>query len=66
MVVLRDTNANYNPKLAAAALAIDAKKIKYNPTGPNSNSFAMSIVKKAKLPNKYPNVNAPGAGMNLL
>ena len=64
--VLRDTNYNYNPRLAAASLAIDAKNIRYDPTGPNSNSFAMSIVRHVGLPNRYPNVSAPGAGMQLL
>ena len=65
-VTLRDTNANYNTKLITAAMAVDAKKIKYVPTGPNSNSFAMTIVKKAGLPQKHPSIRAPGAGMNLL
>ncbi|WP_298258215.1 hypothetical protein [uncultured Litoreibacter sp.] len=65
-VTIRDTNANYVPKLLAASSQIGMKRIKYDPTGPNSNSYAMSIVRKAKLPDRKPAVTAPGAGMQLI
>jgi hypothetical protein len=65
-VVLKDTSQDYNPKLIEASNIIDMKNIKYEPTGPNSNSFAMSIVRYAGLPRNKPSGNAPGEGIYLL
>ena len=65
-VTLKDTNQDYNPKLLQGSMMIDAKNIKYEPTGPNSNSFAMSIVRYAGLPRNKPSGAAPGDGMYLL
>lgn len=64
-VVLRDTPDNLNAQLLSAALAIDARRIRYVATGPNSNSFAMSIAQRAGLPRRHPSGSAPGAGMSL-
>jgi len=40
-------------------------KLDYAPTGPNSNSFAMSVVEGAGLPALSPVVKAPGKGMRI-
>jgi len=64
-IILRDTNQDLTAKLFAAATEIDAKRIKYVPTGPNSNSFAMSVAGNVGLPRKHPPGTAPGAGMQL-
>ncbi len=64
-VTLKDTSRNLNAQLFAAAQVIDAKRIRYVPTGPNSNSFAMSVAGDAGLPRKHPPGTAPGAGMRL-
>jgi hypothetical protein len=64
-VTLKDTNENLNIKLFAESNRIDARRIKYVPTGPNSNSFAMSVAGGAGLPRRHPPGTAPGAGMQL-
>lgn len=65
-VEVKETRKNHLPKFAMANGIVNAKKIKYVPTGPNSNSYAMSILKYAGLPRKKPNVKAPGHGMYIL
>lgn len=64
-ITLKDTNRNLTAKLAAESMIIDAKRIKYVPTGPNSNSFAMTIAEKSELPRRKPAGDAPGSGMRL-
>jgi hypothetical protein len=65
-VTLKDDNTDYNAKLLAGSMMIDRKNIQYVETGPNSNSFAMSIVRYAGLPKRKPSVNAPGDGIYLI
>ena len=64
-VTLLDTKENLTAKLTLASTAISARKIKYVPTGPNSNSFAMSVAERAGLPRKKPAGDAPGSGIKL-
>lgn len=35
------------------------------PTGPNSNSFAMILAERVRLPRRKPSRDAPGSGMSL-
>jgi len=64
-VTLRDTTQNLTAQLFSAATAIDARQIRYGATGPNSNSFAMSVAARAGLPARHPAGSAPGSGMRL-
>ncbi len=63
---VRETNANYTSRFLTCIVLVNQKAIKYEPTGPNSNSFAMTCLAYAKLPVRKPNVRAPGHGMRLL
>lgn len=64
-VTLRDTRENLTAQLTAAGAAISARRIKYVATGPNSNSFAMSVAERAGLPRRKPSGDAPGSGIKL-
>lgn len=64
-VTLRDTDENLHNPLIAAGTEIDARRIRYVPTGPNSNSFAMSLAERVGLPRNKPSGDAPGSGMSL-
>ncbi len=64
-VTLQDTNENLHFDLDVAAKEMDARRIRYVPTGPNSNSFAMSLAERVGLPRRKPSGDAPGSGMSL-
>lgn len=64
-VTLRDTDQNMRSDLMAQGNEIDAKRIHYVGTGPNSNSFAMSLAERVGLPRRKPAGDAPGSGMSI-
>lgn len=64
-VVLSDMNRNLTGALMAEGQAIDAMRIRYVATGPNSNSFAMSLAERVGLPRRKPAGDAPGSGIKL-
>lgn len=64
-ITLRDTAYNYNPRLVAQSHAMGALRVRYVATGPNSNTFAMSLAKRVGLPERKPAGDAPGSGMRI-
>lgn len=64
-VTLRETRNNLTPRLSVEAAKIGAKQIKYVATGPNSNSYAMSLAERVGLPRRKPAGDAPGSGMRI-
>ena len=65
-VTNEQTDIDHQPDLKGGKDEVNLKKIKYHPTGPNSNSFVPSVLGYASLPTNYPDVNAPGVGVKLL
>lgn len=61
-----ELDVDHNPALTRHSRAIDRKRIEYVPTGPNSNSFATTIINKERIDAKPPNVWAPGQGIDLI
>ena len=61
-----ELDMDHNPALTRHSHTIDAKKIEYAPTGPNSNSFATTIVNEESIGAKPPDVWAPGQGIDLI
>lgn len=64
-VILRDMNRDLGTELMAQSRAMDAMRIRYVPTGPNSNSFAMSLAERVGLPRRKPEGDAPGSGIKI-
>lgn len=64
-VTLRDTHEDLRNKLMEQGWEIDGRRIRYVPTGPNSNSFAMSLAERVGLPRRKPSGDAPGSGMSV-
>lgn len=64
-VLLEERDTSVFSKLVAYADGILKRRITYVPTGPNSNSYAMSLAEAAGLPRKKPSGDAPGSGMKL-
>ncbi len=64
-VTLSDTDENLHMPLINAGTEIDERRIRYVATGPNSNSFAMSLAERVGLPRRKPSGDAPGSGMSL-
>lgn len=64
-VTLLDTDKNLRNDLIGQGGEIDGKRIRYVPTGPNSNSFAMSLAERVGLPRRKPAGDAPGSGMSI-
>ncbi|MDP0925657.1 hypothetical protein Q0601_00580 [Paracoccus onubensis] len=57
---------DHNLGLTQHSQEIADKKIKYVPTGPNSNSYATTIVNEEGIGAEPPDCWAPGAGVSLL
>lgn len=64
-VTLKDTHENLRGKLLGQGQEIDGRRIRYVATGPNSNSFAMSLAERVGLPRRKPSGDAPGSAMSI-
>lgn len=62
---LRDTPDDLFFELDRAGQAMSERRIRYVPTGPNNNSFAMSLAERVGLPTRKPTGDAPGSGMSI-
>lgn len=62
----KELDINHNPGLVRHSQTIDGKKIRYRPLGPNSNSYAMTIVNEESIGVTAPDVWAPGKGIDLI
>ena len=64
-VVLEERDTSLFFQLEQYAEGILKRRITYVPTGPNSNSYAMSLAEAAGRPRNKPSGDAPGSGMKL-
>ena len=64
-VVLRDQNPDLRADLDSHMQQIAEMRIRYVATGPNSNSFAMSLAERTGLPRRKPAGDAPGSDIKL-
>lgn len=64
-VVLRDQTPNLRADLVKNMQQIEKMRIRYVATGPNSNSFAMSLAERVGLPRRKPAGDAPGSDIKL-
>ncbi len=64
-VVLDERDASLGMAMLRYCDVIEARRITYEATGPNSNSFAMSLAEAVGLPRRKPSGDAPGSGITL-